>query len=128
MVTKFWNHCPNTPIELSSTANFVLEGKSPSGQPSYCLFYGADYSDNAKEILFGETVTIRELSDINLVWREHLVESELARLAELTFEQDSSVHIHSIVNLVFVLRAFQQSPLRSAGARRERSGRQIVLF
>ena len=136
MTNEFWNRCPDTDIELSSTANFVLEGSAPSGEPSFAVWYGQDASANSKEVHFSEVVTLRELADVNRVWTENLVESELIRLAEQTFEEGSSVIIHSVINIVFVLRAYQPSLAREAvaaasddaAAPNKRRGRQIVLL
>ena len=86
--------------------------------------FGADYSESSGEVLIAETVTLHSTSDISLVWHHEMVEREVCRRLEQNFEEDSNVSVHSIINLVFVLRGFSN---RSNPSLRQR-GRQIALF
>ncbi len=63
-------------------------------------------------------------SDISLLWRDNLIERELCRRMELNFG-DSSIHVHSVIHLVFVLRGYDQ---RDRHAKESHRGRQTALF
>ena len=84
------------------TANAVLVGGTEVN-PSYSLYFGQDFSDaRERSITEGGLVRVEDEEDLDKVPTDFGLE-EFSRHFERVF-RDTSVRVHSLVNLVYLIR------------------------
>ena len=93
-------------FEVVTTFNAVLTN---STETTFSLFYGHDHRASniagaAPELKYGDTVIVRSLLDLDLL-QTAVDPQELVRANRHAF-QDSNVHVHSFVNIVFLIYRF----------------------
>lgn len=96
----------NSGFEVVITFNAILTNSSES---TFSLFYGHDHRASniagaAPELSYGETVVVRTLLDIESV-PTVFSQDELRRSHRHAFE-NSNVHVHSFINIVYLIYRF----------------------
>ncbi len=120
---QFREEHPDVVPELSCTCNVILQGKGPDGKNTFSIYYGGDFaSENPQDRNLMDTITLNNVTDINLIDLENMTERNISVILDRNFEE-SSVFVHSIVNLVFIMRGFRINS-RSARTR----GFQVALL
>jgi hypothetical protein len=127
---EFWEVMPHSSPELSVSANFLIRGTSTdifTGKKysTYSVWFGNDFSYNAREHILCETLIIDTVDDLEQVFTKKLIEQETCRLLEHSFDEGSNVTVEEVLSLVFVLRAFTQ---RKSHQDMPLQGKQIALF